>query len=95
MGLLLALTLTATNVQDQDAVADVAAQACAKAPGLTMLYIDGACGKWTQAIEQTHGLRVQVVRRSHARQDTQLPLWSDIAPKTGFVVQAVSATSLL
>ena len=87
----MAVALTAANVQDRDAATDVAAQACTKAPGRTVLYTDGAdSGKWAQAIEHAHGLRVQVVRRLRPRagQEAQLPLWPDIAPKTGFVVQA-------
>ena len=93
LGLLLAVTVTAASVQDRDAAPDVVAQACAKVPGLKKLYTDGAYGgKCAQAIEQTHGISVEVVRHpgnrsTGTRQDAQLPLWSDVVAK-GFVVQA-------
>jgi len=63
MGLVIALTVTAASVQDRDAAAAVVAQACAKAPGLEKLYTDGAYGgKCARDIEQTHHIRVEVVR---------------------------------
>jgi transposase len=93
LGLLLALTITAASVQDRDAAAAVVAQACTKVPGLEKLYTDGAYGgKCAQAIEQTHGISVEVVRHPGNRstgtwQDAQQPLWPEVVAK-GFVVQA-------
>lgn len=93
LGLLLAITVTAASVQDRDAAAEVVAQACGKAPGLQKLYADGAYGgKCAQAIEQAHGIRVEVVRHPGNRstgtwQDAQQPLWPEVVAK-GFVVQA-------
>lgn len=93
LGLLLAVTVTAASVQDRDAAAPVVAQACAKVPGLKKLYTDAAYGgKCAQAIEQTHGIAVEVVRHPGNRstgtwQDAQQPLWPEIVAK-GFVVQA-------
>ena len=93
MGLLLAVTITAASVQDRDAAADVVAKACTKVPGLKKLYADGAYGgKCAQAIEQTHGITVEIVRHPGNRstgtwQDAQQPLWPDVVAK-GFVVQA-------
>lgn len=93
LGLLLAVTVTAASVQDRDAAADVVAQACTKVPGLKKLYTDGAYGgKCAQAIEQTHGISVEVVRHPGNRsagtwQDAQQPLWPEVVAK-GFVVQA-------
>ena len=93
LGLLLAVTVTAASVQDRDAAAEVVAQACAKVPGLKKLYTDGAYGgKCAQAIEQTHGISVEVVRHPGNRstgtwQDAQQPLWPEVVAK-GFVVQA-------
>lgn len=93
LGLLLALTVTAASVQDRDAAAPVVAQACAKVPGLKKLYADGAYGgKCAQAIEQTHGISVEIVRHPGNRstgtwQDAQQPLWPEVVAK-GFVVQA-------
>ena len=63
MGLLIAVTVTAANVQDRDAAAAVVAQACAKSPRLEKLYTDGAYGgKCAHDIEQAHHIRVEVVR---------------------------------
>ncbi len=63
LGLLLAVTITAASVQDRDAAAAVVAQACTKVPGLQKLYADGAYGgKCAVAIEDAHGLRMDIVR---------------------------------
>lgn len=92
-GLLLAVTITAASVQDRDAAAEVVTKACTKIPGLKKLYADGAYGgKCAQAIEQTHGISVEVVRHPGNRstgtwQDAQQPLWPEVVAK-GFVVQA-------
>ena len=62
-GLIIALTVTAANVQDRDAAAAAVAQACAKAPGLQKRYTDGAySGRCARDIEQQHHIRVEVVR---------------------------------
>ena len=93
LGLLLAVTLTAASVQDRDAAAEVVAQACTKVPGLKKIYADGAYGgKCAAAIEQAHGISVEIVRHPGNRstgtwQDAQQPLWPEIVAK-GFVVQA-------
>jgi putative transposase len=93
VGLLLAVTVTAASVQDRDAAADVVAQACTKVPGLEKLYADGAYGgKCAKAIEQAHGISVEIVRHPGNRstgtwQDPQAPLWPEVVAK-GFVVQA-------
>lgn len=93
VGLLLAVTITAASVQDRDAAAEVVAKACTKIPGLKKLYADGAYGgECAQAIEQTHGISVEVVRHPGNRstgtwQDAQQPLWPEVVAK-GFVVQA-------
>lgn len=93
LGLLLAVTVTAASVQDRDGAADVVALACAKVPGLKVLYADAAYGgKCAQAIEAKHSIRVDVVRHPGNRttgtwQTRQQPLWPDVVPK-GFVVQA-------
>lgn len=93
LGLLLAVTVTAASVQDRDAAAEVVARACTKVPGLKKLYTDSAYGgQCAQAIEQTHGISVEVVRHPGNRstgtwQDAQQPLWPEVVA-TGFVVQA-------
>lgn len=64
LGLLLAVTVTAASVQDRDVAAEVVAQACRKAPTIERLETYGAYGgQCARAIEQTHRIRVEVVRR--------------------------------
>ena len=64
MGLVIALTVTAASVQDRDAAAAVAEQACSKSPRLKKLYTNSAyAGKRARAIEPQHHIRVEVVRR--------------------------------
>jgi transposase len=93
LGLLLTVPITAASVQDRDAAAPVVALACAKVPGLKKLYADAAYGgRCREAIEQTHGIGVEIVRRpanrsTGTRQDAQQPLWPEVVAK-GFVVQA-------
>jgi transposase len=92
--LLLAVTMTAASVQDSDGdgAADVVAQACRKVPNLEWLYTDGAYGgQCARAIEQTHGIQVEVGRRPGNRStgtlhDHQQSLWQE--PVRGFVVLA-------
>jgi putative transposase len=93
LGLLLAVTITAASVQDRDGAVPVVAQACAKIPGLKKLYADAAyAGKCAMHIQQTHGIAVEIVRRSNNRLTgtfvaDQQQLWPDSAPNS-FVVQA-------
>ena len=95
LGLLLAVTVTVTaaSVQDRGAAAEVVAQACTKVSGLKKLCTDGAHGgKCAFAIEQAHGVSVEVVRQPGNRstgtwQNAQQPLWPEVVAK-GFVVQA-------
>ncbi|AST26534.1 IS5/IS1182 family transposase [Ralstonia pseudosolanacearum] len=90
LGLLLAVTVTAASVQDRDGAAQVVGQACAKVPTIERIYTDGAYGgKCAQAIEQVHGIRVEVVRRPGNRStgtlhDPQQPLWPQL--QASFVV---------
>ena len=90
LGLLLAVTLTAASVQDRDAAAAVVAQACTKVTGLKKL--DAYGGQSAVAIEEAHGIRVDIVHHPGNRstgtwQDAQQPLWPEVVAK-GFVVQA-------
>jgi len=92
LGLLLAVTITAASVQDRDAAPAVVAQACAKVPGLKKLYADAAYGgQCAVALEQAHGLSVQIVRHPGNRstgtwRDTQHSREPEVVPR-GFVVQ--------
>ena len=93
LGLLLAVTITPASVQDRDAAGAVVAQACAKVPGLKKLYADGAYGgKCAAALEQTHGISVEIVRHPANRStgtwsDAQKSLSPESIPR-GFVVLA-------
>ena len=93
LGLLLAVHITAANVQDRDGAAPAVAQACTKVPGLKKIYADAAYGgKCAIEIEKTHGISVEIVRHPGNRatgtwQDAQQPLWPEVVAK-GFVVQA-------
>ena len=93
LGLLLAVTVTAAGVQDRDGAPAVVALACSKVPGLKLLHADSAyAGKCAQALEQEHGLRVDITRHPGNRttgiwQTPQQPLWPEAVPK-GFVVHA-------
>jgi transposase len=90
LGLLLAVSITAASVQDRDGAPDAVAQACAKAPGLKKLYVDGAyAGQCAQRLQAAHGIKVEVVRHpgnGNARvlHDLQQPLWPEPVP-SGFV----------
>jgi len=44
LGLLLAVTVTAASVQDQDGAEEVVVQACRKAPTIERLYTDAVYG---------------------------------------------------
>lgn len=93
VGLLLAVTVTAASVQDRDGAPAVVALACAKVPGLQLLYADSAyAGKCAEGLEKNHAIRVEITRHPGNRttgtwQTSQQPLWPDAVPK-GFVVQA-------
>jgi transposase len=92
LGLLLAVTVTAASVQDRDAAAAVVAMGCKKVPGLKALFADAAYeGRCAQALEDTHGIVVRIVRRRDTRttgtwRDAQQTLWPAPEPKA-FVVQ--------
>jgi len=92
LGLVIALTITPASVQDRDTAAEVVAKAYAKVPGLKKIYADGAYGgQRAVAIEKTHGIAVEVVRRPGNRStgiwcDAQQSLFPEEAP-SGFVVQ--------
>jgi putative transposase len=90
LGLLLTVLVTAASVQDRNGTTDVVAQACLKVPTLERFYTDGAYGgQCARAIEQTHGIRTEVVRgpgnrSTGALHDAQRPPWQE--PVRGFLV---------
>jgi putative transposase len=81
LGLLLAITITPASVQDRDAADSVVALACKKLPSLKKVYADGAyAGSRAFAIEDKHGISVEIVRHPANRQTgtwntAQQPLW--------------------
>jgi len=63
LGLVLAVSVVAANVQDRDAASAVVADAATQYPQISTLFVDSAyAGQFAQATEQTHGIRVEVVR---------------------------------
>lgn len=63
LGLLLAVSVVAANGQDRDAAPTAVAHAAAKCPELKTLFVDSAyAGQFAETVEQTHGIRVEVVR---------------------------------
>jgi len=63
LGLLLAVSVCAANLQDRDAGTDAVTRAVDKYPGLQRLCVDTAyAGQWAAATEARHGLTVEVVR---------------------------------
>lgn len=63
LGLLLAVTVTAANVQDRDAAPQPVEQATAKYPSLQTLFVDnGYAGQCAAQLSAHHDLNVDVVR---------------------------------
>lgn len=88
LGLLIAVLITAANVQDRDAALPAVEHAKAKVPGLAKLYVDGVyTGAPMAEIRDRHQLDVEIVRRpkrSGGWYDGQLPLFEPTL--TAFVV---------
>jgi len=89
LGLLLAVLVTAANVQDRDAAMSAVDLAKQKVPGIQKLYVDGGyAGQRVAQIRDRHDLDVEIVRHPGNRNvgrwhEGQLPLFD--TPK-GFVV---------
>lgn len=63
LGLLLAASVGAANLQDRDAGLPAVARAAEKYPEIATLFVDSAyAGACAQRIEHDHGIRVEVVR---------------------------------
>jgi putative transposase len=63
MGLLLAVSVCAANLQDRDAGTEAVERAAEKYPTLQRLYVDTAyAGQWAKRVEQQHRIAVAVVR---------------------------------
>lgn len=95
LGLLLAVSVTAANIQDRDGAHPVVAQAVTKYPTLQVLHVDsGYAGRCAQTVSQCHGIRVDVVRHPANRnvgrwaKTGQQDLFTLSADNNGFVVLA-------
>lgn len=93
LGLLLAVSVTAANVQDRDGAHPVVAQAMAKYPRIQTLFVDGGyAGQCAQTVSQCHDIQVQVVRHPANKnvgrwvRPEQLDLFTVTADTKGFVV---------
>ena len=70
----MAVSVTAASAQDRDAAAEVVAQACTKVTGLKKRYADASYGgKCATALEQTHGISVEIVRHPGHRSTGKTP----------------------
>lgn len=89
LGLLIAVVVTAANVQDRDAALPAVDRAKEKVPGLQKLWADSAyAGTKARELRQHHELDVEIVRRSDDRNvgrwhENQMPLFPQ---ERGFVV---------
>jgi len=89
LGLLLAVVITAANVQDRDAVHPAVERAKQKVPGIQRLYADaGYAGAAARTLREQHGISVEIVRHPRNRNvgrwhGEQLPL---LDVPSGFVV---------
>lgn len=95
LGLLLAVSVTAANVQDRDGAHPVVALAVEKYPTLEVLHVDsGYAGRCAQTVSQCHGIRVDVIRHPANRnvgrwsRADQSDLFTVNADDNGFVVLA-------
>jgi transposase len=95
LGLLLAVSVTAANVQDRDGAHPVVAAAIAKYPSIETIFADsGYAGQCAQTLSQCHDIRVQVVRHPCNKnvgrwvRPEQLDLFAVAADQNGFVVLA-------
>ncbi len=79
LGLLLAVSVTAANVQDRDGALTAVASACTKHASIQRLYADSAyAGRCAERIEHDHSITVEIVRRPNAAGEwdsPQLSLW--------------------
>lgn len=99
LGLLLAVVITSAAVPDRAAATQAVAQACKRTGGsVKTLWADSAyAGQCAQQIEQTHQMKVQIVRNTgrHRWDDAQQSLWSEeqpaVMPKKRWVVERTHA----
>lgn len=95
LGLLLAVCVTAANLNDQVGARPLMAIGMEKYPSLQTVYVDnGYAGKFVQAMADEHDVRIQVARHPANKNvgrwvdSGQLELFTIQANATGFVPQA-------
>ena len=90
LGLLLAVSVTAANIQDRDGAHPVMARAMTKYPSIETVFVDsGYAGQCAQTVSQLYDLEVQVVRHPanknvdrwmHSEQPDPFTLQADAGP---------------
>lgn len=86
LGLLLAVSVGAANLQDRDAGLPAVARAAEKYPEVATLFVDSAyAGACAQRIEHDHGIRVEVVRHPGNR---TVGRWIDAVQPDLFEIRA-------
>lgn len=95
LGLLLAVSVTAANIQDNAGAHPIVADGMAKYPSIQTLYVDsGYAGQCARTISQRHDIRVKVIRHPANKNvgrwvhSQQLDLFTVHAHANGFVPQA-------
>lgn len=75
LGLVLAVHVTAADVQDRDGALPAVAHAVEKCPSIKTVFADSAyAGKCAEAIRGAHGIHVEIQRRSDCR---SVPRWTE------------------
>lgn len=86
LGLVLAVSVTAANVQDRDGAHPVMAATMAKYPGIATVFVDsGYAGRCAQTLSCDHGVQVQVVRHPANR---NVGRWAHAGQQDLFTVEA-------
>jgi transposase len=85
LGLLLAVCVTSASLQDRDAAQSAVSYARNKYPSVRTLFVDGAyAGQWAIAMQERHGIHVEVVRSPANR---NVGRWHTSDQKELFVVE--------
>ena len=88
LGLLLAVTVVAANIQDRDGAPGVVAVAVNKYPSIQTLFVDGGyAGRCAELLEHDHSIKVNVVRHPANK---NVKCWHHPDQGALFVIQADS-----
>lgn len=86
LGLLLAVSVTAANIQDRDGAHPVVATTMEKYPSIETLFVDsGYAGQCAQTVSQCHEIKVEVVRHPANK---NVGRWAHVDQQDLFTVQA-------